>query len=734
MYSTRIKDLLSQMTLKEKVGQMIQLHPNAYYQIKKNISSNHLLTGPFGEVLVEKEDLNNIGSILTVNNAKEIITLQKEHLESSRLKIPLLFMFDVIHGYKTIFPINLGMSASWNLDLVEEASHVAAVEAGATGIHVNFAPMCDLVRDPRWGRVMESPGEDPYLNELMVAATVKGFQQESFDNKYSVATCVKHFAAYGAVEAGLDYNVVDLSERWLREYYLTAYKAALNAGSPMVMTSFNVYDGVPSTINKHLMRDILRDEWGFEGVLISDWDATIEALVIGAAEDEKDCAKKAVEAGLDMEMTSPLYYMHLEKLVESGEVSESLIDDAVLRVLHLKETLGLFENPYRDASTDDETKTHLCDDHRVKARKAAEESCVLLKNDGVLPFSKDVKKIAIIGPLADSNAILGWWRAIGKPEDTISLKNGIENLLGDSVSITTALGCDYKDMKSDQIEAAVATAKEADVVILALGEHQDMSGEAGNRGEIGLPGLQQKLADAILDLDIPTAVVLFSGRPLAIDALDHKAPAILEAWFPGTEGGNAIANILFGDVNPSGKITMTFPRFLGQVPVYYNRHQVGRPTPSEDYKHGELFSPISRYFSNYLDMPNAPLYPFGYGLSYTQFKYDKLELSSKLLTDSGIITVSVDITNCGPVDGYEIAQLYIRDIKASVARPLKELKAFEKLHLKAGQRKTVTFDISPEMLKFYKQDMSFGYEYGDFEVFVGTHSDSLLKESFKLVK
>lgn len=734
MFSNRVEDLVSKMTLKEKIGQMCQIHPSTYYETKKSKKSNHELTGMIHkDVDYNEEDIYSIGSMLTVDNAEESIALQKDYIKNHRLSIPLLFMYDVIHGYKTIFPINLGLSSSWNTELVKECSNVAAIESSVSGVHVTFAPMCDLVRDPRWGRVMESPGEDPYLIGCMSKATVEGFQQDDFSTKHTVATCVKHFAAYGAAEAGRDYNIVDISERWLREYYLKGYKAAIDAGSKMVMTSFNVYDSVPATLNDFLMQDILRDEFGFNGVLISDWNAVIESLVIGGAEDKPDCARKALKAGLDIEMTSTVYYQTIEEQVKLGNIFEEAIDLATKRILQLKEDLGLFDHPYRFANRDAEKALHLCDKHKVIARKAAEESCVLLKNNGVLPFSKEVNKIAIIGPLADTQDIMGWWRAGGKSEHSVSLKTGIKNILDSNALVTAVEGCGYIDTDTSQFDEAIETAKDADIVILALGEQQDMCGEAGCRGFIGLPGCQQDLAEAIFALNKPTAVVLFNGRPLTLDWLDHHSPAILDAWFPGTEGGNAIANILFGDVNPSGKITMTFPRFLGQVPVYYNTLNVGRPIPKENYEHGKNFTPENRYHSNFLDIPNNPLYPFGYGLSYTTFSYTNLALSSNEMTAKDTLTCSVTVSNTGELDGTEVVQLYIQDVAGSVARPLKELKGFEKIHLNAGESKIITFEITSDMLKFYRKDMTFGVEPGTFNIYVGTNSRDVQTVSFKFL-
>lgn len=733
MASQFVKDLIAQMTIEEKIGQMIQIPEYVYNIIEGSDSDDVVLTGPMGDINYSKTALYNAGSMLTVLEPKKLKEIQAAYIENHRLSIPLLFMFDIIHGYKTIFPINLGLSASWDETIVEKTSHIAAVEGSAAGHHVTFAPMCDLVRDPRWGRVMESPGEDPYLNGRLVAAAVRGFQQESFDKPYSMVACTKHFAGYGASEGGRDYNTVDISERWMKEYYLPAYKAALDAGSRMVMTSFNLIEGIPATINDKWMKGVLRDEWGFDDILISDWAAPEEAITHGAAEDEADCCVKSIDATLDIEMSSNIYYNELQNMVKKGHVDISAIDKAVERVLTLKEDLGLFKDPYRDLTVENYKNIFLCKEHRDIAKESVIKSSVLLKNDGTLPFSKDIKTLAIIGPHSDNQDILGEWKAIGDTDDAISLAQGIRNKFGDSMNVITANICDFVHNTTIDEEEVAAIVDKADAVILAIGEASYMSGESGSRSSINVPGVQQLLAETVLTFNKPTATVLFTGRPLELDWFDHYMPAILNVWFPGTEGGNGIAELLFGDAVPSGKITMSFPRNLGQVPVYYNSFRTGRPIDDQPYEYGKPYEVSKRYFSNYLDVPNAPLYPFGYGLSYTSFEYSNLKLSSDTMTNSSTITVSVEVKNTGQYDGVEIIQLYIHDKRASVARPVKELKGYEKTMIPIGETKTITFEINESMLRFYTKSMTFASEKGDFDIFVGANSSETLKTSFKLI-
>lgn len=718
--SIDLQELLDKMSIKEKVGQLLQLAPFIF-----NANNKGEITGPMKKMNISSDQINKAGSVLGVSGAKEMKEIQSTYLEKSENKIPLLFMADVIHGYRTIYPIPLAIGCSWDIKMAEESAIVAAKEASASGIHVTFSPMVDLVRDARWGRVMESTGEDPYLNSLFARAFVRGYQGNLTSDENMVA-CVKHFAAYGAVEGGRDYNTVNMSERNLREYYLPAYKAAIEEGARMIMTAFNTVDGVPASGNTWLMRDILRGEWNFNGTVISDWGAIGELIPHGVAEDGKEAAEKAIKAGVDIEMMTPHYVHHLEELVEEGKIDISLIDECVMRILELKKELGLFENPFRGADEKLEAKLALCDEHRESARKSAEKSMVLLKNEGVLPFSKNVSKVAVVGPFADNKEILGGWSWTGKFEDTVSLKDGLVNKLGkDRVLVANGCGANIEDMSDADFENAINVAKESDVVILALGEHADLSGEGGSRTDIKLPGVQEKFAKEIFKLNKPTAVVLFNGRPLDIKNLSEKSPAILEAWYPGTEGGNALANILFGDVNPSARLTMSFPYNVGQIPVYYNCFNTGRPKPSEDSK--------ERYVTHYLDAPNSPLYPFGYGLSYTTFEYGELTISKRELTKADKITVKVNVKNIGDIEGRETVQLYIRDITASVVRPVKELKGFKQVDLKAGEEVEVKFEINEEMLRFYTLSNEFKSEPGKFIAMVGSSSHDLQEIEFELI-
>lgn len=712
----KLRELLKSMTLKEKIAQMFQITPNFY-------SSEGDITGPMEELGLTEGIIYNVGSVLGAAGAQSIMEIQKKFLDNNRHKIPLMFMADVIHGFRTIFPIPLAMACSWDPDLVEQSARVAAREASISGLHVTFSPMVDLARDPRWGRVMETTGEDPWLNSIFARAFVRGYQGKELSDKESLAACVKHFAGYGAVEAGRDYNTVDMSERTLREYHLPSYRAAVDEGCAMVMSAFTTVDGIPASVNRWLLRDVLRGEWGFNGVVISDWGAVREAIVHGVAANGEEAAEKALKAGVDIEMMSPEYIHHLENLVAKGVVDEALIDEAVMRILQLKEQLGLFDNPYKGADPERERSLLLCDEHRALARRIAANSMVLLKNQGVLPFDRNIGKLAIIGPYAEANHILGPWACQGKDEEAVTLREGIAAKIGQE-NIIVAQGCDVTGEQLN-LSMALAAAQQADAIVLALGEHPDMSGEGGSRAFITLPGKQMDLARAILELGKPTVVVLFNGRPLEITGLDSVAPAILEAWFPGTEGGNAIADVLFGDVNPSGRLTMSFPYTVGQIPVYYNCYNTGRPKGSEDNE--------NRFCSKYLDIPNAPLYPFGYGLSYTTFKYSDFSLDSDRLTSDGVITASVTVTNTGERAGYEVVQLYIRDVSASVVRPVKELKGFQKIYLEPGESRRVDFTITEPMLRFHGKDCSYMSEPGDFIAYVGPNSAQLMEQPFRLV-
>ncbi|WP_085506580.1 glycoside hydrolase family 3 N-terminal domain-containing protein [Thalassobacillus devorans] len=720
MSENKMEQLLEQMTIEEKVGQLVQLATPFF----RGATDRGEITGPMVNMNIDEEDIKNTGSVLGASGAKETNNIQKVHMEESRLGIPLLFMSDIIHGFRTIFPVPLAIGCSFDTELAEKSAAIAAKEAAVSGVHVTFAPMVDLSRDPRWGRVMESTGEDKYLNSEFARAFVRGFQGDLDNEKYKVASCVKHFAAYGAPEGGRDYNTVDMSEWMLRENYLPAYKAALDEGCEMVMTAFNILNGIPSTGNEPLMRGILREEWGFDGVMISDWGAVKELIPHGVAEDQKQAAEQALKAGVDIEMMTSCYVNHVEELIEEGTLEENLLDEAVLRILKLKEKLGLFENPYRFANEAEEEQFVLSDDHRQASRELASKSIVLLKNDNLLPLSAD-KKMALVGPFADSTDILGPWSWGGRSEDTITVDSALKTHLSDD-NLLVANGTGIEDGTEEQLEEALQAAEQAEVVILALGEDSDMSGEAGCRADIRLPEVQLDLMKKVRALGKPVVAVLFNGRPLDLREVTENADAVVEAWYPGTEGGHAVADILLGNVNPSAKLAMSMPYSVGQVPVYYNSYNTGRPQNAPDAQ--------ERYVSQYLDIPNEPLFPFGYGLSYSQFEYSDLQLSSETITAEDSLSVSVTVTNTSDLAGEEVVQLYIRDHVGQVVRPLKELKAFERISLEAGKSQTVTFAITEEQLRYYHANMEHKSDAGEFTVFVGTNSEDVLAKSFRLEK
>lgn len=706
---TDIRQLLDDMTQEEKIGQLLQLLP-LFYDADRQGS----ITGPLRELQIDEEVIWRSGSVIGVTKAEDMIEIQKKYLEKSRLKIPLLFMLDLNHGFRTIFPIPLGMACSWNTSCIEEAARITAKEASLSGVHANFSPMADLVRDPRWGRVMESTGEDPYLNGLYAAAAVRG-------HKGTLITCVKHFAGYGAAEGGREYNTVDLSDHNLREYYLTAYKAAIEAGCEMVMASFNPVNGIPASGNSYLLRDILRKEWGFDGPVISDWASIEELIPHGVAADGKEAALLAMKAGVDIEMMTSNYVKHLKELMEEGAVEEELLEEAVYRVLKLKKDFGLLDNPYKEVNPQKAQEIFVCKEFREEAREIASKSMVLLKNEGILPFKKK-ERIAVLGPHADNTKILGGWRALGKEEETVSIYKGLCGKVG-AENVITEKGCDINGEEEGGFSAALRAAREADVVLLALGEEQDMSGEAASRAFLTIPGIQGKLLSEVLKLGKPTAVVLLNGRPLEIRTLTAKAPAILEAWFPGTEGGNAIADILYGDVNPSGRLTMSFPYTVGQIPVYYNHFNTGRPAIGREKKD------VSRY----LDIPNKPLFPFGYGLSYTTFSYSEIELSRKVIKVGESLKTSIEVENTGDRTGTETVQLYMRDLVGSTIRPVKELKGFRQISLLAGEKRRVEFEITTDMLKFHNSKGEYVAEPGEFRVMIGRNSEETKEVVFRMI-
>ena len=718
----KAEELLKNMSLEEKLQQLTQLS-GVFFDTKDKTAA----TGPKNEVGVTDEDLAGIGSVLNFRGADQVYRVQETHLKADRNKIPMLFMMDVVHGCRTIYPINLGMGATFEPELMKECSAMAAREARAMGVHVTFAPMVDLVRDARWGRVMETTGEDSYLNGLFAAAQVQGFQSEG------IAACVKHFAGYGAPEAGRDYNAVDMSELTLREKYLVAYKAAVDAGVKMVMTSFNSLNGVPAAANKKLVKGILREEWGFNGVVISDYNAFREMMNHGVAKNEKDCAYKAMQATNDIEMMSATYLHCMKELIDEGKISVSQVDEAVLRVLRLKEDLGLFEDPFLFAAkTKEEAEARqkselLTAENRKIVRIAAEKSAVLLKNDGVLPFDKKTKKIAVVGPFGNTGDIIGFWHCYGNGNDTVKITDGIKNLLPEA-EITFAQGVSGElnaVANAEEIQKAAQIAKQAEAVLLTLGEPENDSGEGNSKQNLELPEAQYKLLEAVLAANKNTAVLLFSGRPLAIKKLSELAPAILLMWQPGSEAGNAIANLVFGEVSPEGKLPMSFPAHTGQCPIHYDHFNTGRPRGNDLVR--------SPYSSAYIDGRNSPLYPFGYGLSYGAFEYGKVSLSKTQLRRGEKIEASVTVKNVGKREAAETVQLYLRDRVASVVRPVKELKAFKKVRLAAGEEQRVTFEIGEDMLKFYNAELEYAAENGDFTAYTGGSSDTANGADFELI-
>lgn len=712
-FDPQIRKLMSKMTLEEKIGQLNML------------SGDGAVTGPIKNTNVKKEiKAGLVGAMLNCYTASYTRKLMELAVDSTRLHIPLLFGYDVIHGERTIFPIPLGESCSWDLKLIQKAAHIAAVEASAEGVQWTFAPMVDIARDPRWGRVMEGAGEDPWYGSLVAKAKVRGFQGKNLSSDSTILACVKHGVAYGAPIAGRDYNTVDMSMRTLLGVYMPPYHAAVEAGVATAMSAFNDLNGTPCTANSWIWNTMFRKKWGFKGFVVSDYDGINELIQQGVAKNLFDADVLAFNAGVDMDMVGNGYVRNLKKAVEEGKVSEKDIDKSVYRILKAKFELGLFKNPYKYCNEYRERHDTLTPQHLAVAREYARESMVLLKNEAhLLPFSKKIKSIAIIGPLGNNKFnMLGSWSAAGdRGTEPVSVLEGVRNKLGNKVKILYAKGTGFTSHSTKGFAKAVRIAKEADVVLLAIGESDNMSGEASSRARIDIPGNQLALAEAVIKANKKTAVILMNGRPLAIPHLNKIAPAILEAWFGGTEAGNAIADLVFGDYNPSGKITMTFPRCVGQIPIYYSHMNTGRP-----------YNPKNHYTSRYLDCPNSPLYPFGYGLSYTKFQFDSLKVDKKVMTPKDTLKVSVILKNVGNYDGTEVAQLYIRDMVGSVTRPVKELRGFKRVFLKKGESKKLVFKLTNHDLSFYRKDMTFGSEPGHFEVFVGDNSDTQYKTGFVL--
>jgi beta-glucosidase len=706
----KVDSILSLMTLEEKIGQM---------SVISGVLEN---TGPMndGHFYIEEVRNGRVGAMLNISGVEDTRKLQEITLTDTRLGIPLLFGLDVIHGYATIFPVPLAEACSWDLEAIESSARVAGAEASAAGIQWTYAPMVDIARDPRWGRIMEGAGEDPYLASLIAAARVKGFQGNDLAAVNTVAACAKHFAAYGAAEGGRDYNTTDLSERTLREIYLPPFKAAADAGVATFMTAFNDLNGNPASGNQRL-NFILRKEWQYKGMVVSDWDAIGELIIHGVAKDKEEAAILSMRGGIDMDMQGYVYGQILIKLVKEGKISQSKIDDAVRKILQLKFQLGLFDDPYRYCNVQREMEELLSDSNRSIAREVAKKSIVLLKNENhLLPLSKDIKCIAVIGPLADnSEDILGNWKGMGKAKDAISLLQGLRQKVNPKTKILFEKGCEIDSMNETGFKSALAITKKADVVLLAMGEAAYMSGEAGCRSFLGLPGAQLDLIKEIYKTGKPIILVLMNGRPLAIPWENEHLDAIVEAWFPGTEGGNAIADVLFGDYNPSGKLVVTFPYSTGQIPVYYNHKNTGQPADKNDW-----------FTSKYLDAPFDALYPFGFGLSYTTFEYSGLKLSAEKLHMDDTLTVSTHVTNTGNFDGEEIVQLYLRDWYATVTRPVKELKGYRKVFLKTGETAVINFMITKDMISFYDENMHWCTQPGEFSVMVGSSSASYLEKKF----
>lgn len=708
----KVDSVLNKMNLDEKIGQLTLF------------TSDWDVTGP----TIRKGYADDIrsgkcGNIFNAHTADYNRKLQEIAMKETRMKIPLLFGYDVIHGYKTIFPTPLGESASWDMAVIERSARIAAEEAAAAGLHWTYAPMLDISRDPRWGRCIEGAGEDVYLGSLIGAARTRGFQGK-IGSTSSLAACAKHFAAYGAAQAGRDYHTVDISEISLWETYLPPFKACVDAGALSFMTSFNEINGVPSTANRQLLTDILRKKWGFKGFIVTDYTSINEMVNHGNVADDKDAGEKSINAGVDMDMQGAVFYNHLKKSLAEGKVNIQTVDDAVRRILRVKFQLGLFDDPYKFSNTEREKKVVFSKENRDAARDAARKSMVLLKNDNAtLPLSKNIKSIAVVGPLADSKIdLMGSWTGAGDGNACVSLLEGIK-AAAPSANILHAKGCDLENvfpamnhpmMSTDGFAEALKIANQADVVVVAVGERGWMTGEAACRADINLPGVQKELVLELIKTGKPVVVVLINGRPLTFPEIADKAPAILETWFSGTEGGNAIADVLFGDYNPSGKLTMTFPRSVGQVPLFYCQKNTGRP-----------FDANNKYSSKYMDIANTPQYPFGFGLSYTTFAYENMGVNRSSFGFNDKLEVSVAVKNTGERDGEEVVQLYVRDLVGSITRPLKELKGFKKVFLKKGETQTVSFTLTADDLAFYHPNLEKKAEAGEFDIMIGGSSEAV---------
>lgn len=731
-----VSELLAKMTLEEKIGQL-------------NLpTSGDITTGQSGSWdIAKKIEEGKIGGLFNIKSVQKIKEVQKLAVEKSRLKIPLIFAMDVIHGYETVFPIPLGLSCSWDMKLIEQSARIAANEATADGISWTFSPMVDLSREPRWGRVAEGSGEDPFLGSKIAQAMVKGYQQDDLSKTNSMLACVKHFALYGAPEAGRDYNTVDMSRIRMYNEYFPPYKAAIDAGAGSVMASFNEIDGIPATGNKWLLTELLRKQWGFKGFVVSDYTGVSEMIDHGMG-DLQAVSALALNAGNEMDMVSEGFLKTLPQSLKEGKVTMAQIDNATRLILEAKYDLGLFADPYKNCDVNRAKTEIFTKANRDIARKTAAESFVLLKNDKQLLPLKKSGTIAVIGPLAEAKENMGGtWSVAGKMENATSLVSGMKSVVGNAAKIVYAKGSNldydakfeenatmfgktlHRDNRTDKqlLDEALQVAAQSDVIVAAIGESAEMSGESSSRTNLEIPKAQKDLLQALLKTGKPVVLVLFNGRPLVIVDEQQSVPAILDVWFGGSEAGLAIADALFGTVNPSGKLTMTFPRNVGQIPIYYNHKNTGRPLGNTEGK-------FEKFKTNYLDVRNEPLFPFGYGLSYTTFTYSNLKLSSARIGFDDKLKVTVDVANTGNFDGAEVAQLYIRDLVGSVTRPVRELKGFEKVMLKKGEEKTVTFELSIEDLKFYNNDMKNTAEPGEFTILVGGDSNATLQQNFELVK
>jgi len=715
----KVEELLKKMTLEEKIGQLNQYTNDAN-------PTGPLVVNPNKEKEIKAGLLGSMLNVMGVDRTRKYQELAMQ----SRLKIPLIFGLDVIHGYKTTFPIPLAESASWDLAVIEQGARVAATEASASGVHWTFAPMVDIARDPRWGRVMEGAGEDTYLGSKIAIALVKGFQGNKLGDTNSVMACVKHFAAYGAAVGGRDYNSVDMSDRMLWETYLPPFKAALDAGAATFMNSFNDINGIPATANKYIQRDILKGKWNFKGFVVSDWGSIGEMVAHGYAKDGKEAAQMAIMAGNDMDMESNAYRNNLAQLVKENKVPIAVVDEAVKRILRKKFELGLFDDPFRFCNQDRQNAALSNPEHTKIARDMAKKSIVLLKNENnILPLSKETKTIAFIGPMVKPKRINhGFWAIDLKEIDStyiVSQWEGLENKVGKTAKLLYAKGCDIEGTNKSGFQEAIDIANQADVVILSIGERFDMSGEAKSRSNIHLPGVQEDLIKELQKTGKPIVILINAGRPLIFNWTADNMPTIVYTWWLGSEAGNAIADVLFGDYNPSGKLPMTFPREEGQIPIYYNHFNTGRPSINEN----------KIYKSAYIDLPTTPKFPFGFGLSYTSFQYSDLKLSKQKMKSNETIEVSLTITNTGKFTGEEVVQMYLQDKFGSVVRPIIELKDFQKIKLEVGESKTIKFTIDNQKLSFYNSKLEFKSEPGDFELMIGSSSaDIRLRSNFELLK